>query len=66
MCSIRNFIRYLFQHTNVSNQNRPIENGDVQSSDAAVIYSPVTPPVTAEPPVRPPLPQVMASFIFKY
>ncbi|XP_037038040.1 cGMP-dependent protein kinase 1 isoform X3 [Bradysia coprophila] len=49
-----------FTHTNVSNQNhRPVENGDVPSSDAAVIYSPVTPPVTVAPPVRPPLPKVM-------
>lgn len=49
-----------FTHTNVSNSNqRPVENGDVPSSDAAVIYSPVTPPVTVAPPVRPPLPKVM-------
>ncbi|KAJ6649734.1 cGMP-dependent protein kinase, isozyme 1 [Pseudolycoriella hygida] len=45
-------------HTKAVNQNQPIENGDVQSSDVAVIYSPVTPTVV-EPPVRPPLPQVM-------
>lgn len=60
------FNRHLFQHTNVSNQNQRIENGvHVQSSDAAVIYSPVTPPVTVEPPVRPPLPQVMVSYLFE-
>lgn len=60
------FNRHLFQHTNVSNQNQQIENGDVhaQSSDAAVIYSSVTPPVTVEPPVRPPLPEVMVSYLF--
>lgn len=62
MLCICYFKRKLFQHTNVPNRNQPIENGDVQTSDVAVIYSPVTP---VEPPVRPPPPQVMVSYLFK-
>lgn len=65
-CVYSQFNRYLFQHHNVSSQSQPIENGDVQTSDVAVIYSPVTPPVIVEPPVRPPLPQVIVSYLFYY